>query len=71
MARVKFANCMIVATLIGCAITVYVAKSNSRQNSLVQENQRRHLMYSKGDTGTGSGTGRLGLVTRSNDEEEK
>ena len=34
---------------------------NSRHNSL---NQRRHLMY-KGDTGSDSGTGRLGLATRS------
>ena len=66
MARVKFANIMIVGTLIGCAFTVYVAKSNSRQNSLVQENQRRHLMYTKGDTG--SGVGRIGLVTRNQDD---
>ena len=59
MARVNFANCMIVGTLIGCVFTVYIAKSNSRQNSLVQENQRRHLMYTKGDTGTGSGSHKI------------
>jgi len=69
MARVKFANIMILGTLIGCAFTVYIAKSNSRQNSLVQENQRRHLMYTKGDTGLGSGVGRIGLVTRNQEDE--
>ena len=51
---------MILCTIIGAAITVYFAKKNSRQNSLIEENQRRHLAYQRGETGSGA---RLGLVT--------
>ena len=66
-ARIKIANIMIAMTLVGAAFTIYFAKTNSRQNSLIEENQRRHLMYSKGETG--SGTGRMGLITHSKDDE--
>ena len=65
MARIKVANLMILFTLLGAALTVYYAKKNSRQNSLIEENQRRHAMYKKGETGSGA---RLGLVVNSKDE---
>ena len=51
---------MILSTILGAIGTIIFAKSNSRQNSLIEENQRRHRMYNKGETGSGS---RLGLVT--------
>jgi len=66
-ARIKFANVMIVGTIFGCILTVVFAKTNSRQNSLVEENMKRHLMYKKGETG---GAGRLGLITSKGDEKE-
>ena len=56
---------MIICTIIGAIMTVYFAKKNSRQNSLIEENQRRHLMYQKGETGSGA---RIGLVTNTRDE---
>ena len=65
MARIKVANGMILCTIIGAVITVYFAKKNSRQNSLIEENQRRHLAYRRGETGSGA---RLGLVTNSREE---
>ena len=65
MARIKFANLMILATILGAAMTVYFAKKNSRQNSLIEENNRRHLMYQKGETGSGA---RMGLVFNSKDD---
>ena len=65
MARIKVANGMILCTIIGACITVYFAKKNSRQNSLIEENQRRHLMYQKGETGSGA---RIGLVTNTREE---
>ena len=65
MARIRIANIMILCTLLGAATTVYFAKKNSRQNSLIEENQRRHLAYKRGETGSGA---RLGLVTNSREE---
>ena len=65
MARIKVANIMILTTLVCALITVIYAKKNSRQNSLIEENQRRHLMYQKGETGSGA---RIGLVTNTRDE---
>ena len=65
-ARIKMANLMIFLTLLGSLLTVIYAKSNSRQNSLQEENYRRHLHYLKGETG--SGTGRLGLVTHTKED---
>ena len=62
--RIKVANLMILSTILGAIGTIIFAKSNSRQNSLIEENQRRHLMYNKGETGSGS---RLGLVTHGKD----
>ena len=56
---------MMASTVVCSCITIYFAKSNMRQNSMVEENQRRHLMYKKGETKGGS---RMGLVTQSNDE---
>ena len=56
---------MILCTILGAATTVYFAKKNSRQNSLIEENQRRHLMYQKGETGSGA---RMGLVTNTKEE---
>merc|ERR1719397_1970937 len=41
-------------------LTIYYAKNNSRQNSLVEENERRHLQYRRGELGGGA---RLGLIT--------
>ena len=66
-ARIKTANTMIALTILGACITIWFAKTHSRQNSLVEENSRRHLMYKKGETGTGS---RVGLVTRTNEEDK-
>ena len=60
---------MILVTIFLACITIFFAKKNSRQNSMIEENQRRHLMYSKGSTSTGTGVGRLGLVTHSKDDE--
>ena len=65
MARIKVANLMILSTLIAAAMTVYFAKKNSRQNSLIEENERRHLMYKKGETGSGA---RLGLLINTKDD---
>ena len=65
MMRIKVANLMILSTILAAAMTVYFAKKNSRQNSLIEENQRRHLMYKKGETGSGA---RLGLVMNSKDD---
>jgi hypothetical protein len=62
------ANVMIGSTLVCACITIYFAKTYSRQNSLVEENTRRHMMYKKGETGSGS---RMGLVTNTRDEPEK
>ena len=67
-ARISIANIMILCTILGACITIYFAKKNSRQNSLLEENQRRHLMYARGSTGD-STTGRLGLVTGHDKEE--
>merc|ERR1712080_523985 len=67
-ARIKFANFMIVTTLVLALMTVMYAKSHSRQNSLLQENVRRHLQYQKGDDGHQSS--RLNLVTSTKVEEE-
>ena len=68
-ARISIANIMILCTILGACITIYFAKKNSRQNSLLEENQRRHLMYARGSTGD-STTGRMGLVTGHSDNEE-
>ena len=65
MARIKVANIMILTTLVCALITVIYAKKNSRQNSLLEENERRHLMYKKGETGSGA---RLGLIMNSKDD---
>ena len=59
-ARIRFANLMILQTIIGACLTIYYAKNNSRQNSLVEENERRHLQYRRGELGGGA---RLGLIT--------
>ena len=59
---------MIAATLICAFCTVMFAKNNMKQNSLVEENMRRHTMYKKGEVGGGS---RVGLVTNSNEGETK
>ena len=56
---------MMLFTVLGACMTVYYAKKNSRQNSLIEENQRRHQMYKKGETGSGS---RMGLVFNSKDD---
>lgn len=66
-ARIKFANVMIVMTLLGAAGTVYYARGHSKNYSLVEENFNRHKMYKKGDTGGGS---RMGLVTNTPETEE-
>ena len=65
MARIKVANGMILCTIMGAIITIIYAKKNSRQNSLIEENQRRHLMYQKGETGSGA---RIGLVTNTKED---
>ena len=56
---------MILCTIMGAAITVFYAKKNSRQNSLIEENQRRHLAYQRGETGSGA---RMGLVTNTRED---
>ena len=65
MARIRMANIMILCTIMGAAITVFYAKKNSRQNSLIEENQRRHLAYQRGETGSGA---RMGLVTNTRED---
>ena len=67
-ARIKMANVMIGTTLVCACITIYFAKTFSRQNSLVEENTRRHMMYKKGETGGGS---RMGLVTNTREADGK
>ena len=64
-ARIVVANVMILTTIICACITIYFARSNSRNHSLVEENQKRHLAYMKGQTGSGS---RLGLITHSKED---
>ena len=56
---------MILTTLVCALITVIYAKKNSRQNSLLEENERRHLMYKRGETGSGA---RMGLIMNSKDD---
>jgi len=61
-ARIKTANAMILFTVGMCLITVIFAKSQSKQNSLVEENFRRHMRFKKeGDDGSQSS--RVGLMT--------
>eukprot|EP00092_Neocalanus_flemingeri_P056599 GFUD01067117.1.p1 GENE.GFUD01067117.1~~GFUD01067117.1.p1 ORF type:complete len:134 (-),score=47.77 GFUD01067117.1:154-555(-) len=64
-ARIKTANLMIFSTIVCACITIYFAKTSMKQNSLVEENQRRHTMYKKGETGSGA---RMGLVTNTKDD---
>jgi len=69
-ARIKAANAMILATVCMCLVTVIFAKSQSRQNSLVEENFRRHVRFKKeGDDGSQSS--RLGLVTNTKQDAEE
>ena len=64
--RIITANGMIAMTIVMAIITIYFAKSNSRQNSLLEENYRRHIKFRKGE---GQQSSRVGLVTN-NDKEE-
>ena len=65
-ARIKTANLMIATTLAMALVTVIFAKSQMRQNSLVEENFRRHINFKKG--GDGDQNSRLGLVTHGKDD---
>ena len=67
-ARIFIANAMILTTILCACITIYFARSNSRTHSLVEENQKRHLAYMKGQTGSGS---RIGLVTHSKEDSKE
>ena len=66
LCRIKTANVMIATTLAMCLVTVIFAKSQMRQNSLVEENFRRHVNFKKG--GDGEQSSRLGLVTHGKDD---
>jgi hypothetical protein len=68
-ARIKTANGMMLMTVVMCLITVIVAKSHSRQNSLVEENYRRHFKYKTGEDG--SQNSRLGLVFNTKEGEDE
>jgi len=61
-ARIKTANVMIATTLGMCLLTVIWAKSLARENSLVEENFRRHMKFKRGDE-DGSQSSRMGLLT--------
>ena len=72
--RIKTANVMIVTTIGMCLLTVIWAKSLARENSLVEENFRRHMKFKKSDE-DGSQSSRMGLLTNTKKdlegEEEK
>ena len=71
--RIKTANVMIATTLGMCLLTVIWAKSLARENSLVEENFRRHMKFKKSDD-DGSQSSRMGLLTNTKkdlEEEEK
>jgi len=60
-ARIAGATVMMAGTVLMCVITILFAKSQMRQNSLVEENCRRHMKYvTEGDAAQSS---RLGLLT--------
>jgi len=61
-ARIKMANVMIATTIGMCLLTVIWAKSLARENSLVEENFRRHMKFKKSDE-DGSQSSRMGLLT--------
>jgi len=61
-ARIKTANVMIATTIGMCLLTVIWAKSLARENSLVEENFRRHMKFKRGDE-DGSQSSRMGLLT--------
>merc|ERR1712098_233924 len=63
-ARIIVANIMMATTVVCACITIYFARSNSKNFSLIEENQRRHLMYKKGETGSGSRWGLSRTVRR-------
>jgi len=73
-ARIKMANVMIATTVGLCLLTIIWAKSLMRENSLLEENYRRHMKF-KSNEGDGSQSSRMGLLTNSkkdlNLEEEK
>jgi hypothetical protein len=73
-ARIKTANVMIATTVGLCLLTIIWAKSLMRENSLLEENYRRHMKF-KSKEGDGSQSSRMGLLTNSkkdlNLEEEK
>ena len=61
-ARIKMANVMIATTIGMCLLTVIWAKSLARENSLVEENFRRHMKFKKSDEDA-SQSSRMGLLT--------
>lgn len=67
-ARIIVANIMMATTVVCACITIYFARTNSKNFSLIEENQKRHLMYKKGETGSGS---RMGLVTHSKEDQKE
>jgi len=74
-ARIKMANVMIATTVGLCLLTIIWAKSLMRENSLLEENYRRHMKF-KSNEGDGSQSSRMGLLTNSKkdlnlEEEEK
>jgi len=63
-ARIKTANVMIATTAALCLLTIIWAKSLMRENSLLEENYRRHMKF-KSNEGDGSQSSRMGLLTNS------
>jgi len=61
-ARIKTANVMIATTAVLCLLTIIWAKSLMRENSLLEENYRRHMKF-KSNEGDGSQSSRMGLLT--------
>ena len=69
-ARIKTANIMIATTIGLCLMTVIWAKSLMRQNSLVEENYRRHMKF-KSKEEDGSQSSRMGLLTNNKQDIEE
>jgi len=69
-ARIKTANIMIATTVGLCLMTVIWAKSLMRQNSLVEENYRRHMKF-KSKEEDGSQSSRMGLLTNNKQDIEE
>jgi hypothetical protein len=48
-ARIKLSNIMIVATLLGCLATAIFAKKQAHRISVIEQSQRRHEAWQRGE----------------------